>query len=142
MSQPDTVYDTDYQLRALTDMASAKLTLADFAKPEIAQLMIERHLFTLTDLKSVKGEVTGLREAVQKLGEEREQLRISLAEAKQRQSFLWLEIPLGVFSGFAINMLTKDFSDGFGWVVLIISLIMLSFLRLRGLERKDVGYAK
>jgi|ERR1051325_1470802 F0F1-type ATP synthase assembly protein I len=141
MSKTETVYDsTDIQLRALGDMVTGKLTLDDLAKPEIVQLIIERHVISLTDLKTVKSEVAELRTTVTQLTEEREKLRIDLAKSEQRQSILLLEIPIGVLSGFAINMLTTNFASGLGWALLIISLIMLLFLRfpqLRASIRKE-----
>ena len=42
---------------------------------------------------------------------------------------IWLEIPISIASGFAINMLTNEPTNGVGWFLLIISLILLVLLR-------------
>ena len=140
MAKTETVYDsTDIQLRSLGDMVTAKLTPDNLAKPEIVQLIIERHMITLTDLKNVKSEVTELRGSVKQLTEERESLRIDLAKSEQRQSILWLEIPVGFLSGFAINMLTTNFASGLGWALLVVSLVMLLFLRFPQLQASRKG---
>ncbi|HEU0143162.1 MAG TPA: hypothetical protein VFQ47_00095 [Nitrososphaera sp.] len=131
MEKTEIVYDsTDIQLRSLGDMVAGKLTLDDLAKPEVVQIILERHMITLTDLKNIKGEVGELRDTVKHLTEDREKLRIDLAKAEQRQTILWLEIPISFLSGFAINMLTTNPAIGIGWALLIISLIMLVFLRI------------
>lgn len=141
MPKTETVYDsTDIQLRALGDMVAGKLTLDDLAKPEIVQLILERHVVSLTDLKTAKSEIVELQAIVKQLTDEREKLRINLAKSEQRQSILLLEIPIGILSGFAINMLTAKPTDGLGWALLIMSLIMLLFLRfpqLRESIRKE-----
>lgn len=131
MTTPETVYDsTDLQLESLRVIVSGELTLNDLAKPGMVQLILERHRISLTDLKSVKGELVELRHEVTRLNEEREELRIDLATSKQRQSILWLEIPLSFLSAFAINMLTASPVNSLGWPLLAVSLIMLLFLRL------------
>jgi len=131
-SKSDTVYDdsTDMQLRSLSDFAAGPpLTLRDLAKPETVQLMITQQMITLTELRSVKGEAGNLRNDIKQLTDERENLRIDLAKSKERRSILWLEVPMSVLIGFATKMLTMNPADGVGWVMLIVSLVMLVLLR-------------
>jgi hypothetical protein len=132
MPKTETVYDsTEMQLESLTEMVSGKFTLEDLARPEIVvRLILERNVVNLTDLKTVRSEVTELRDTVSNLTQERENLRIDLVKSRQRQSILWLEIPLSFLSAFAVNMLTATPPNRLGWALLIVCLMMLLFLRL------------
>jgi len=58
MPKTETVYDsTELQLRSLSEVAGGKLTAEDLAKPEIVQLMVERHVVTLTELRTARNEI-------------------------------------------------------------------------------------
>ncbi|MET0648637.1 MAG: hypothetical protein ABW208_18655 [Pyrinomonadaceae bacterium] len=131
MNTPETVYDaTEIQLKQLGEVLTDSLTLDDLASPEKVQLLLQRELVHLTEIKAFKGELAALRGANTSLIEERENLRIQLAKVGQREALSWIEIPISILSGFAINMLTSDFKNGLGWVLLLLSLLMLLFLRL------------
>lgn len=126
----ETVYDpTELQLRALNEVATRKLNPTDFATPELVQLLLEKHYLSLAELKISKDELLKLRAENDNLRRERENLRIDLVKSQQRESVLWLEIPLGILSGFAINLLTSDPKNATGWVLLILCTIMLLYLR-------------
>jgi hypothetical protein len=131
MSKSETVYDsTDMQLQSLVDMTSGKLTTKDLAKQETVQILITNHAITLTELKSSKAELIELKNAHEKLKDDNSNLRINAAKLEQRQSNLWLEIPISILSGFAINILTNNFSSGLGWTLLVLSLVILIFIRI------------
>jgi hypothetical protein len=127
----ETVYDpTEVQLRALGEIASKKLNPTDLATPELVQQILERQFLILAELKLRKDELVKARSENDYLRVERENLRIALAKSEQRESVLWLEIPIGIMSGFAINLLTNDPKNATGWVLLILCTIMLLYLRM------------
>lgn len=133
MSKTETVYDsTDYQMESLSNLRGGDLTIKDISKPETVSILIERHFVTLTELKSVKSEVIDLKSQVNILREERTNLKVDLARSGERETILWLEIPLSFLGGFAINLITgkEPESIKIGWFLLIVSLLMLVFLRL------------
>jgi len=127
----ETVYDpTEVQLRALDEIASKKLNPTDLATPELVQQILERQYLILAELKLRKDELVKARAENDYLRGERESLRIALAKSEQRTAVLWLEIPIGIMSGFAINLLTNDPKNSTGWVLLILCAIMLLYLRM------------
>lgn len=131
MSSPETVYDsTEVQLKALGEALTGRLKPTDLATPEIVQLILERELVHLTELKALKGEISELRKENAARLEDRENLRIELAKVGQRENLSWIEIPISILSGFAINILTNDYKNGLGWVLLVMTVLILLFLRL------------
>jgi hypothetical protein len=135
MKEPMTVYDpTDVQLNHLRDRMTEKLSATDLARPEIVQLINEQQEALLIELKITKAELMELRSENRKLTETRENLRVQIAKIEQHQTILWLEIPLSVIGAFSVNMLTNDLKDMMGWFLLLISLMMLLFLRLGKVE--------
>lgn len=147
MSKVETVYDsTEIQLMAIERALEKKnLKLADLTTPEHVHLILEREKVHLTQLKENRAEITELRNAVTRLRRQREELRIDLAKSGQRERYSWIEIPLGMVSGFAINILTSDPKSTLGWFLLLISLLIITFLRishLRDTSRKEQSDAK
>jgi hypothetical protein len=135
-SEPETVYDaTDVQIKAVEEIVKERLRIADLTSPEVVQVILQREMVSLTDLKASKKEISELRKSNSELLSDRENLRIELAKSGQRESVSWIEIPIGVLSGFAINILTGNFRDGLGWVLLIMSLVILLFLRMPQLKQ-------
>jgi hypothetical protein len=129
----EVVYDpTDYQLRDLDRMLEAAegLSVADLAKkPEAILLILRQQAAQLYELRASKNEIVELRTANMELRDDRESLRIGLAKLQERESVSLIEIPISIASGFAINMLTSNIQSGFGWLLLILSLSMLSVVR-------------
>lgn len=146
MSDVETVYDsTELQLRTVREITAKKLKSTDYAKPEMAQVMLERQEVLLTEVIAYKNEVASLRSRIDDLVKERESLLVELAKAGERASMSWLEIPASILVGFAINLLTQDFSNGLGWVLLIFNVIIILFLRmnqLRTMTRKGHDHAE
>lgn len=133
-----TLYDsTLVQIESIERLASENLSLDDFSTPQMASLLLERHRVTLTELKSKQGQLNEAEKEMARVSSELTELRVELARAEERQFSLWLEIPLGIFSGFAINILTGDIRNGVGWFILIVSLLMLLFIRLSALFKQN-----
>src|ERR1051326_256962 len=130
IEKTETVYDsTEMQLRDLTDLTGEKLTTADLATPQIVQLLLAQQMRSLADLKAAKAEATELRQSITQVTNENTQLRVDLAASTERRKVLLLEIPIGFLSGFAINMLTASkFTDPVGWILLMLSVVMLFML--------------
>jgi hypothetical protein len=130
----ETVYDsTEIQLQALKESITKRLKPEDLTRPEVVQLILEREIVTLTELKTYKDDNMGLLE-------QRENLRIELAKSEQREVITWIEVPISFLGGFAINLLTDNLRSGLGWILLVLSISILLILRLphiASLRRKD-----
>lgn len=126
------VYDpdpTDMQMRALDGLGLDDLQLSDISNPDVVKLLVSNQRVTLVQLKACQAKADGVLSENTKLRQNREDLRVDIARLQERVKTSWLEIPISVASGFAINMLTDDIKDGIGWFLLIITLVMLVFLR-------------
>lgn len=139
------VYDpdpTDMQMHALENMGLGDLQLSDISDPNIVKLFVFNQQVTLAQLKASKAKATGLLGESMKLRQDREDLRIELARLQEQVKTSWLEIPISVGSGFAINMLTNNIGDGLGWFLLVISLMMLVFLRDINILKALTGFSR
>jgi hypothetical protein len=124
------VFDpTDMQLSAWEQIDVGKLQASDLCSPEAVQLLIHIQRVTLTQLKSTKASETRLAQEKGQLQEDREDLRVEVATLQSSIRTTWLEIPMSMLSGFAINILSASPKDGVGWVILVLSLLMLVALR-------------
>jgi len=125
------VYDpgpTDMQLRALDSIGQEDLDLSDMSDPRVVKLLVLFWKGALTQVKTNELRVARLQGESMELRQDREDLRIEIARLQERVKASWLEIPISVGTGFAINMLTSNPSDQVGLVLLIISLVMLALL--------------
>jgi len=128
------VYDPmEIQLRALDAIRVDDLNLADLASPEVVRLFVHNQRVTLVQLRDSEARGDELRDENVELRRSREELRVDFARLQERVSASWLEIPISMSSGFAINMLADNVGDNdkTGWFLLIVSLVMLLFLRVR-----------
>lgn len=127
-----TVYDPapmDMQIRAWDKISVEDLEASDLSSPQIVQILIHEQRVALTQLKASQIEVANLRGDSSKLKDEREYLRIQIATLESQVNATWLEIPISILSGFAINLLSSDAQNGLGWFLLILSVLMLVYLR-------------
>lgn len=120
---------TDMQLSAWEQINVGKLQATDLCSPEAVQLLIHMQRVALAQLKTTKASETRLALEKGQLQEDREDLRVEVATLQSGVRTTWLEIPMSVLSGFAINMLSANPKDGVGWFILVLSLLMLVFLR-------------
>lgn len=122
------VYDsgpTDAQIRFLEGISNDDLTVTDLSDPKVIQLLLHNQRVSLSEIKVAQGEISNLRAENDQLRSDRENLRIQLVANESKSNVYWLEIPVSILSGFAINMLTTDFKDAIGWLFLIMSFVML-----------------
>lgn len=120
---------TDLQITAWEQINVDKLQATDLCSPEAVQLLIHMQRVTLAQLKTTKASETRLALEKGQLQDDREDLRIEVATLQNGARSTWLEIPMSVLSGFSINMLSANPKDGVGWFILVLSLLMLVFLR-------------
>lgn len=120
---------TDAQMRLLEKLGSEGVNTEDLSHPAVTQFLIQNYRAHLTELKLAKDANESLQNDNNALRTEREELRIKVAILESRINTNWLEIPVSILSGFSINLLTNNPGDGMGWFLLIISLIILLFIR-------------
>ncbi len=132
-SSPQTVYPSDpteRQLQSIDELLGlTSHSLDDYAKPEMAAILLDRHRLTLVELMTAKARNHDLETSVNQLRTALDRRTIDLAIATERNSNLWMEIPIGILSGFAINLLTGEHPPIFAWVVLIICVVVLIYIR-------------
>ena len=141
---PD-VYDPnpmDMQMHALDSIGLDDLQLSDISDPNTVKLFVFNQRVTLAQLKASEARAAGLLGEGMKLRQDREDLRVEIARLQEQVKTSWLEIPISVGSGFAINMLTNNIRDGFGWFLLVISLTMLVFLRGIDILKALTGFSR
>jgi hypothetical protein len=139
------IYDPnplDLELEIFGSLSSGNLDVNDLAKPEVVRFLIHNQRISLTKLKQSEKQIDKLQKQNSELIENRENLRIQLAKRQEWDKATWLEIPISILSGFAINMLATNSSNGVGWFLLVISLVMLIFLRGVNLKNKSKDYLK
>lgn len=120
---------TDAEMRLLEKLGSEGVNIEDLSNPAVAQFLIHNYKVNLIELKQAQGANEYLQNDNSALRNEREELRIKVAILESRMNSNWLEIPVSIISGFSINLLTNNPGDEMGWVLLIISLIILLFIR-------------
>jgi len=125
-----TAYDpTAYQIQSLDGMG-VELTYEQLCTPEAVRLLIHNQRVTLSQLKKAEGDLTAERERLEVIRKERETLKVEVAKLESTRSLTLVEIPVGMISGFAINLVLIETFRTIGIVLLIISLAI--FLMIRG----------
>jgi len=124
---------TEAQLKSIGQMG-IDLDAGDLASPEMTKFLLQNHRTSLLQYREAKKEVEKLREEKDDLVSLRESLNVKLARKEAYEEITWLEIPVSILSGFAINMLVTDIKDGFGWLLIVLSIVMLFLVRLRSIE--------
>jgi hypothetical protein len=126
------VYDpdaTDLQISALDNIGLDQPQLSDMSDPKVLRILLWYQRVTLEQLKASSRQRTDLEREGMQLRQAREDLRVHMARLEERVKGSWLEIPISMASGFAINTLTVNPRDGVGWFLLVVSLVMLVLLR-------------
>ncbi|MEW5985170.1 MAG: hypothetical protein AB1791_00885 [Chloroflexota bacterium] len=105
------------------------LTAAKLARPEIVQILVQMRRDSIYQLRVVKADLERAQGENTQIRQARENLLVENAKLQERIKSSWLEIPISMLSGYAINLLATNAQNGVGWFLLIISLLMLAFLR-------------
>jgi hypothetical protein len=128
---PSTSDPTEAQLESIGKMGFDDLSAEDLATPELVKFLLLNQRNLLLQYKEASKEIEKLKEQKDGLLEIKETLNVDLAKKEAYKEIAWLEILISVVSGFAINMLVIDTSDGTGWIMLILSISMLLITRFR-----------
>lgn len=120
---------TDIQMTALGQINLDTLQAADLCTPEAVGLLIHIQRVTVAQLKSSKSSEIRLARENDQLREEKGDLLVEIAKLQSGVHAGWLEIPISLLTGFAINMLSSSPTNSVGWFMLTVGLLMLAFLR-------------
>lgn len=114
-------YDpTDYQLDSYGKFGLSDMDISEMANEQSVKMLLHQSFVNLHELKATKNELIISRKQVESLQGKRENLRVSLAKAKADAGVDIASILMSLLGGFAINLLTTDWSDSLGWVIFII----------------------
>lgn len=128
---PEAVQEpADAQLQSLEQFGLGDLDPNKLATPEIVKLLIQNQRISILQYKSAKKKLDEVEQEKEDLVNLRESLRVKLAKKETVNSLIWLEIPISILSGFSINMLVSDYTEGLAWFLLILSLVMLVIIRI------------
>ncbi|WP_448872395.1 hypothetical protein [Desulfobulbus propionicus] len=129
MEKEDIVFDpTDLQIDSYGKFSIGDIDVAELTNEQSVKMLIYQHLLNLHELKSTKRELIECKKQVDKLKDEREELRIKLASSASSLGADIASIFVSFLGGFAINMLTSNWSSGLGWAIFLLCIsIVLSF---------------
>ena len=127
-----TTYDptnpTDAQLENLISLQNSDFNADDLLNPGVVQMLLQQHGFSLMKVKSLEKDLSSLQKKNNELRDDRETLRIRIAKSRTDSRVQLAQILISVLGGFAINMLTTDWTNGLGWVLLLLSIsIVIAF---------------
>lgn len=113
----------------LSSIGVEDLKAADLCTPEAVKLLLHYQRASLAQLREVQKQALIHLDEISNLRDIKENLRVSLAAQRERRHVSWLEISLGVAAGFGIGALTTSASSPLGWALLLLSVVMLLYLR-------------
>jgi hypothetical protein len=130
------VYDpdpTDMQLQYYDSIRPETLNAADLSNPAQVTVLLANWRVSLLEVKLLKSQNLECKTENSKLRDDVANLRVELAESRATSSskskYTYLEIPISMLSGYAINLLSNNIGNGIGWFILSISIVVLLFLR-------------
>jgi hypothetical protein len=129
MTKEDIVFDpTDLQIDSYGKVGLGDIDVAEMINKQSVKMLIYQLVLNLHELKSTKKELLECRKQIDKLRENREDLRIKLASAVAGIGADIASVFVSFLGGFSINMLTANWSDGLGWAIFIMCIsIVFSF---------------
>lgn len=127
--QPQSYDPTEMQFHAWDAVGLQALTEADLARPEAVKLLLTFHRLTAAHLMASEKKCAAVASDNRTLRSQRETLRINNARLESQSHYTWVEIPISILTGFAVNILTRDYHDGLGWALLVTNIAILLFLR-------------
>ena len=130
-NEPEVVDPDNRQLQALQEAGADTLAKEDLADPAGGRVLQWLFVTTLTQHTALKKELAFVRQENSQLRDDREGLRTKIATLQERLHASLLEIPIGVLTGFSINMLTSEPKNNLAWCMLVVSVLSLILLRAR-----------
>lgn len=129
MEKEDIVFDpTDLQLNSYGKVGLDDIDVTEMTNEQSVKMLLYQHVLNLHELKSAKRDLVDCKKQIEILKETREELRIKLASAVNSVGVDIASIFISFLGGFAINMLTSNWSSGIGWVIFLLCLtIVFSF---------------
>ena len=130
MSPEDTTFDpTAVQLEAVGRLTGGDLELEELCNTTAVRLLLEQRLVNLVQMKSYENELAELRRENRELIDSRNDLRVEVATSHERDVVSWIEIPVSAMLGFGANLILANNRDYVGWVLLVVTVIILLLLR-------------
>jgi len=130
MANENIVYDpTDIQIDSIETISFDIFDIEELSNPHVVKMLLYQHFLNLHQLKATKKELSEKHIEINQLKKELESLRIKLAGLNQNVGVDMASIFISFLGGFAINLLTTDWSNGLGWVIFSLCLAILFFFK-------------
>ena len=130
MDKKDIVYDpTDIQIDSYGKSSLIDMDAEELSNPQSVKMLLYQHLLNLHELKATKSDLAKNKLYNDLLKNDREELRIKLAGFNHSIGVDMASIFISFLGGFAINLLTNDWSNGLGWVIFVLCVAILFFFK-------------
>jgi len=131
MGKKNIIYDpTDLQIDSYKKINLFDMDIEELSNPQAVRMIIYQHIINLHELKVTKTKLDNKEIELENVKKERENLKVNLAGLEQSVGIDLARIAISFLGGFAINMLTKNWKDGLGWVIFIICIVVILILKL------------
>ena len=101
----------------------------ELSNPQSVKMLLYQHFLNLHELKAAKSDLATNKLENDLLKNDREELRIKLAGFNHNIGVDMASIFISFLGGFAINLLTDDWSNGLGWVIFVLCVAILFFFK-------------
>lgn len=125
------VYDPN-PISAQIGMISAldEVKPEDLQSPKAAKVFLQNYTINLFHLKDAQVKLDRILKENTYLVQQREILNVNLAKAMERLRITWIEIPVSLFGGYGLNIITQDSKSSMGWMICIFTVLILITMRL------------
>ncbi len=130
MDKKNIVYDpTDIQIDSYGKSSFMDMDVEELSNPKSVKLLLYQHFLNLHELKATKSDLAKNKLENDLLKNEREELKIKLAGFNHSVGVDIASIFISFLGGFAVNLLTNDWSNGLGWVIFVLCVSILFFFK-------------
>ena len=130
MTKETIEYDpTDIQLDSYGKIGFSDLDIIHFANEHSVKMLLHQYVLTLHELKNTKKNLLKTKDEIDILKTDREDLRVKLAQGGTGEGVEVASLFISYLGGFSINMLTNDWANGLGWVIFLLAISTVYFLR-------------
>lgn len=130
MDKKNIIYDpTDIQINSHGKISLSDMDVEEMSNPQSVKMLLYQHLLSLHELKATKNDLTLNKLENESLKKDREELKIKLAGLGHNIGVDIASIFISLLGGFAINLLTMDWSNGLGWVIFVLCMTILFFFK-------------